>query len=166
MSEKENPLQRFKRWYEEKESQRKTLIRFEHRGQIFTVRKDVGKSSTALDILDEHGLIFGFIRGSWIEQGEENIFYSKSITNASKKDDHHVPYLVQTAIGEIVAQRKVFTWHSDSPIFQTDNGQSMYQRLSNESNTPGSRFYGRIQVEAIPVIPDKNRYIISPHTKT
>lgn len=153
MPERENPLGRFRNWIEQK-IRRKQLINFEHMGQTFTVRKDNRGTATALDVLDEHGALHGIIRGHWIEAKEEIKFFSEAVINLRKGQKSHIPLLIGTAIGELVAQigkgsGKNLQWHS-SDIFQTDDGHKMYQQLMKEANTPGSRFYKRIHVEVIP----------------
>ncbi|MDP3697005.1 MAG: hypothetical protein Q8R55_03145 [Candidatus Taylorbacteria bacterium] len=165
MPERENPLGKFRSWIEQKMRQ-KQLIRFEHMGQTFTVRKDNKGTTAALDVLNKHGTLHGIIRGQWIETDKEIEFFSMAVKNIHKGQDSHIPLLIQTAIGEIVAQigerpGKNLRWHS-SDIFLTDDGRKMYQRLMEEANTPGNRFYKRIHVETIPK-EITSQFVISPH---
>lgn len=164
MPERENPLGRFRSWIEQK-MRRKQLIRFEHMGQTFTVRKDTRGTATALDVLNEHGTFHGVIRGHWIETKGEIKFFSGAVINLHKGKKSHIPLLIGTAIGELVAQigkgsGKNLQWHS-SDIFQTDDGRKMYQQLMEEANTPGSRFYERIHVKTIPK-EITSQFVISP----
>ena len=121
---------------------------FSHAGEDFRVLRQVHNiesSSYSYLVLDKEQVAQGEITGKHAKIGKASNFIPRSTENFSKTTKRPIPHLMSTAIGEIVLQSEEgLIWHS-SPILSRQ-GRRMYEGLSKEVETEGSRFYDKLQV--------------------